>query len=70
MRSDHLSKHIKTHQNKKGGAALAIITTEDMEDTGDDEVLGSPRMVTVASLSQDSNPATPTTSNNLEEEFE
>ncbi|XP_062385613.1 transcription factor Sp4 isoform X2 [Sardina pilchardus] len=70
MRSDHLSKHIKTHQNKKGGAALAIITTEDMEDTGDDEVLGSPRMVTVASLSQDSNPATPTTSNNMEEEFE
>ncbi|XP_030645006.1 transcription factor Sp4 [Chanos chanos] len=69
MRSDHLSKHIKTHQNKKGGAALTIITTEDMEDTVD-EVLGSPRIVTVASLSQDSNPATPTTSNNLEEEFE
>ncbi|XP_051526552.1 transcription factor Sp4-like isoform X2 [Myxocyprinus asiaticus] len=69
MRSDHLSKHIKTHQNKKGGAALTIITTEDMEEDVD-EVLGSPQNVTVASLSQDSNPATPTTSNNLEEEFE
>ncbi|XP_048059485.1 transcription factor Sp4 isoform X4 [Megalobrama amblycephala] len=69
MRSDHLSKHIKTHQNKKGGAALTIITTDEMEEEVD-EVLGSPRIVTVASLSQDSNPATPTTSNNLEEEFE
>ncbi|XP_028819687.1 transcription factor Sp4 isoform X2 [Denticeps clupeoides] len=69
MRSDHLSKHIKTHQHKKGGASLTIITTEDMEDTVD-EVMASPPMVTVASLSQDSNPATPTTSNNLEEEFE
>ncbi|XP_076866016.1 transcription factor Sp4 isoform X2 [Brachyhypopomus gauderio] len=68
MRSDHLSKHIKTHQ-KKGGAALAILTTEDMEDEVE-EALGSPRIVTVASLSQDSNPATPTTSNNLEEEYE
>ncbi|XP_016112676.1 transcription factor Sp4-like, partial [Sinocyclocheilus grahami] len=69
MRSDHLSKHIKTHQNKKGGAALTIITTDEMEEEVD-EVLGSPRIVTVATLSQDSNPATPTTSNNLEEEFE
>uniref|UniRef100_A0A8C1RUE2 C2H2-type domain-containing protein n=1 Tax=Cyprinus carpio TaxID=7962 RepID=A0A8C1RUE2_CYPCA len=69
MRSDHLSKHIKTHQNKKGGAALTIITTDEMEEEVD-ESLGSPRIVTVASLSQDSNPATPTTSNNLEEEFE
>ncbi|XP_036395712.1 transcription factor Sp4-like isoform X2 [Megalops cyprinoides] len=68
MRSDHLSKHIKTHQNKKGGAALAIVTTEDMEATVN-EVLGSPRIVTVASLSQDSNPTTPTASNNMEEEF-
>ncbi|XP_048849182.1 transcription factor Sp4 isoform X1 [Brienomyrus brachyistius] len=68
MRSDHLSKHIKTHQNKKGGAALAIVTTEDMEDTVDD-VLASPRIVTVASLSQDSNPATPTASSSMEEEF-
>ncbi|KAJ8288108.1 hypothetical protein COCON_G00007670 [Conger conger] len=68
MRSDHLSKHIKTHQNKKGGAALAIVTTEDMEATVN-EVLGSPRIVTVASLSQDSNPATPATSTNMEEEF-
>ncbi|XP_064204157.1 transcription factor Sp4-like isoform X3 [Anguilla rostrata] len=66
MRSDHLSKHIKTHQNKKGGAALTIVTTEDMEATVN-EVLGSPRIVTVASLSQDSNPATPATSNNMEE---
>ena len=24
MRSDHLSKHIKTHQNKKGGAANSV----------------------------------------------
>uniref|UniRef100_A0A9J8AAE4 Sp4 transcription factor n=1 Tax=Cyprinus carpio carpio TaxID=630221 RepID=A0A9J8AAE4_CYPCA len=69
MRSDHLSKHIKTHQNKKGGAALTIITTDEMEEEVD-EALGSPRIVTVATLSQDSNPATPTTSNNLEEEFE
>nr|XP_055075636.1 transcription factor Sp4 isoform X2 [Misgurnus anguillicaudatus] len=69
MRSDHLSKHIKTHQNKKGGAALTIITTEDMEEEVDED-LGSPRIVTVASLSQDSNPATPATSNNLDEEFE
>ncbi|XP_036411475.1 transcription factor Sp4-like [Megalops cyprinoides] len=68
MRSDHLSKHIKTHQNKRGGAALAIVTTEDMEDSID-EVLGSPRVVTVASLSQDSNPATPTATSNMEEEF-
>ncbi|XP_062846880.1 transcription factor Sp4 [Trichomycterus rosablanca] len=69
MRSDHLSKHIKTHQGKKGGAALAILTTEDMEDEVE-EALGSPRIVTVASISQDSNPDTPTTSNNLGEEFE
>ncbi|MCJ8746130.1 hypothetical protein PDJAM_G00138170 [Pangasius djambal] len=69
MRSDHLSKHIKTHQGKKGGAALAILTTEDMEDEVE-EGLGSPRIVTVASISQDSDPATPTTSNTLEEEFE
>lgn len=68
MRSDHLSKHIKTHQGKKGGAALAILTTEDMEDEVE-EVLGSPRIVTVASISH-SDPATPTTSNNMEEEFE
>lgn len=24
MRSDHLSKHIKTHQNKKGGPGVAL----------------------------------------------
>ncbi|XP_039592344.1 transcription factor Sp4 isoform X1 [Polypterus senegalus] len=66
MRSDHLSKHIKTHQNKKSGAAIAIVTTEDME-ASVNEVLGSPRIVTVSSLSQDSNPATPNTSNNMED---
>ncbi|RXM27630.1 Transcription factor Sp4 [Acipenser ruthenus] len=66
MRSDHLSKHIKTHQNKKGGAALAIVTTEDMEDSVND-VLGSPRIVTIASLSQDSNPASPNASSNMDE---
>ncbi|MGH0148388.1 UNVERIFIED_CONTAM: hypothetical protein FKN15_039510, partial [Acipenser sinensis] len=66
MRSDHLSKHIKTHQNKKGAAALAIVTTEDMEDAVND-VLGSPRIVTVASLSQDSNPASPIASSNMDE---
>ncbi|XP_041104913.1 transcription factor Sp4-like [Polyodon spathula] len=66
MRSDHLSKHIKTHQNKKGGAALAIVTTEDMEDTVND-VLGSPRIVTITSLSQDSNPASPNASSNMDE---
>lgn len=69
MRSDHLSKHIKTHQGKKGGAALAILTTEDMEDEVE-EGLCSPRIINVASISQDSNPDTPTTSNNLGEEFE
>ena len=71
MRSDHLSKHIKTHQNKKGGASLAIITTEDMEDSN--QGLGSsPRIVTVETLSQDSAPATPTASspNQMEGEEE
>jgi transcription factor Sp4 len=71
MRSDHLSKHIKTHQNKKGGASLAIITTEDMEDSY--QGLGSsPRIVTVETLSQDSAPATPTASspNQMEGEEE
>ncbi|KAI1902517.1 hypothetical protein AGOR_G00045570 [Albula goreensis] len=68
MRSDHLSKHIKTHQNKRAGAALAILTTQDMEESGD-EPLGSPGVVTMATLSQDSNPATPTATNNMEEEF-
>ncbi|XP_045078067.1 transcription factor Sp4-like isoform X2 [Coregonus clupeaformis] len=71
MRSDHLSKHIKTHQNKKGGASLAIITTDDMEDSN--QGLGSsPRIVTVATLSQDSAPATPTASspNQMEGEEE
>ncbi|KAJ8335098.1 hypothetical protein SKAU_G00407370 [Synaphobranchus kaupii] len=67
MRSDHLSKHIKTHQNKRAGAALAIVTTEDMEESAD-EALGSPGVVTMATLSQDSNPATPTVTN-MEEEF-
>uniref|UniRef100_A0A4W5KTA1 C2H2-type domain-containing protein n=1 Tax=Hucho hucho TaxID=62062 RepID=A0A4W5KTA1_9TELE len=71
MRSDHLSKHIKTHLNKKGGASLAIITTDDMENSN--QGLGSsPRIVTVATLSQDSAPATPTTSspNQMEGEEE
>ncbi|XP_064205144.1 transcription factor Sp4-like [Anguilla rostrata] len=67
MRSDHLSKHIKTHQNKRAGAALAIVTTEDMEESTD-EALGSPGVVAMAALSQDSNPATPTVTN-MEEEF-
>ncbi|KAM6959429.1 transcription factor Sp4 [Aplochiton taeniatus] len=65
MRSDHLSKHIKTHQNKIGGASLAIITTDDMEDNNEG-MDSSPRIVPVATLSQDSDPATPTTSNHLE----
>lgn len=71
MRSDHLSKHIKTHLNKKGGASLAIITTDDMENSN--QGLGSsPRIVTVATLSQDSAPATPTASspNQMEGEEE
>lgn len=68
MRSDHLSKHIKTHQNKKGGAALAIITTEDMEEDAPEGLGTSPHIVAVATLSRDSDPATPTTSNHLEEE--
>ncbi|XP_011607166.1 transcription factor Sp4 isoform X2 [Takifugu rubripes] len=70
MRSDHLSKHIKTHQNKKGGAALAIITTEDMEEDAPEGLGTSPHIVAVATLSRDSDPATPTTSNHLEEEEE
>lgn len=68
MRSDHLSKHIKTHQNKKGGAALAIITTEDMEEDAPEGLGTSPHIVAVATLSRDSDPATPTASNHLEEE--
>ncbi|XP_047461486.1 transcription factor Sp4 isoform X2 [Mugil cephalus] len=71
MRSDHLSKHIKTHQNKKSGTAVAIITTDDMEEEDAPEDLGaSPQIVTVATLSRDSDPATPTTSNHMEEEEE
>ncbi|XP_071776250.1 transcription factor Sp4 [Centroberyx gerrardi] len=70
MRSDHLSKHIKTHQNKKGGASVAIITTDDMEEDAAEGLGASPRIVTVATLSRDSDPATPTTSNHLEEEEE
>ncbi|KAM3857973.1 transcription factor Sp4 [Diretmus argenteus] len=70
MRSDHLSKHIKTHQNKKGGASVAIITTDDMEEDAPEGLGASPRIVTVATLSRDSDPATPTTSNHLEEEEE
>ncbi|XP_070778041.1 transcription factor Sp4 [Enoplosus armatus] len=70
MRSDHLSKHIKTHQNKKGGAAVAIITTDDMEEDAPEGLGDSPQIVAVATLSRDSDPATPTTSNHLEEEEE
>ncbi|KAF7661722.1 hypothetical protein LDENG_00253110 [Lucifuga dentata] len=70
MRSDHLSKHIKTHQNKKGGAAVAIITTDDMEEDTPEDLGASPQIVAVATLSRDSDPATPTTSNHLEEEEE
>ncbi|XP_074468691.1 transcription factor Sp4 isoform X2 [Sebastes fasciatus] len=68
MRSDHLSKHIKTHQNKKVGAAVAIITTDDMEEVVPEGLDASPQIVAVATLSRDSDPATPTTSNHLEEE--
>ncbi|XP_070800504.1 transcription factor Sp4-like [Pituophis catenifer annectens] len=67
MRSDHLSKHVKTHQNKKsGGTALAIVTSGEL-DPSVTEVLGSPRIVTVAAISQDTNPATPNVSANMEE---
>ncbi|XP_003222066.3 transcription factor Sp4 isoform X1 [Anolis carolinensis] len=67
MRSDHLSKHVKTHQNKKGGGtALAIVTSGEL-DSSVTEVLGSPRIVAVATISQDSNPATPNVSTNIEE---
>ncbi|XP_043920637.1 transcription factor Sp4 isoform X2 [Protopterus annectens] len=67
MRSDHLSKHIKTHQNKKGGGAALAIVTSELDSSTVAEVLGSPRIVSVSSISQDSNPATPTVSNNVEE---
>ncbi|XP_061598640.1 transcription factor Sp4 isoform X2 [Cololabis saira] len=67
MRSDHLSKHIKTHQNKKGGAAVAIITTDDMEEEAPEGLPESPQIVSVGTLTRDSEPATPTTSNHLEE---
>ncbi|XP_061738784.1 transcription factor Sp4 isoform X1 [Nerophis ophidion] len=70
MRSDHLSKHIKTHQNKKGGAAVAIITTEDMEEDPPEGLGSSPQIMAVACLPPDSEPATPTASNHLEEEEE
>uniref|UniRef100_A0A3B3Y739 C2H2-type domain-containing protein n=1 Tax=Poecilia mexicana TaxID=48701 RepID=A0A3B3Y739_9TELE len=70
MRSDHLSKHIKTHQNKKGGAAVAIITTDDMEEDPPEGLAESPQIVAVGTLTRDSEPATPTTSNHLEEEEE
>ncbi|KAM6903319.1 transcription factor Sp4 [Lycodopsis pacificus] len=70
MRSDHLSKHIKTHQNKKAGAAVAIITTDDMEEDAPEGMDASPQIVAVATLSRDSDPATPTTSNHMEEEDE
>ncbi|XP_026155720.1 transcription factor Sp4 isoform X3 [Mastacembelus armatus] len=70
MRSDHLSKHIKTHQNKKGGAAVAIITTDDIEEDAPEGLGASPQIVAVATLSRNSDPATPTTSNHLEEEEE
>ncbi|XP_078519639.1 transcription factor Sp4 isoform X1 [Lissotriton helveticus] len=67
MRSDHLSKHVKTHQNKKGGGtALAIVTSGEL-DPAVTEVLGSPRIVTVAAISPDSNPATPNVSSNMDE---
>ncbi|XP_041868081.1 transcription factor Sp4 [Melanotaenia boesemani] len=68
MRSDHLSKHIKTHQNKKGGAAVAIITTDDVEEDAPEGLGDSPQIVSVGTLTRDSDPATPTTSNHLEEE--
>lgn len=69
MRSDHLSKHIKTHQNKKSGAAaVAIITTDDLEDDAPEGLPDSPQIVAVGTLTRDSEPATPTTSNHLEEE--
>ncbi|XP_057683170.1 transcription factor Sp4 isoform X3 [Corythoichthys intestinalis] len=70
MRSDHLSKHIKTHQNKKSGATMAIITTDNLDDDVPECLPASPQIVTVATLSRDSEPATPTTSNHLEEEEE
>ncbi|XP_037549403.1 transcription factor Sp4 [Nematolebias whitei] len=68
MRSDHLSKHIKTHQNKKSGAAVAIITTDDLEEDAPEGLPDSPQIVSVGTLTRDSEPATPTTSNHLEEE--
>ncbi|KAJ8267287.1 hypothetical protein COCON_G00124590 [Conger conger] len=62
--SDHLSKHVKTHQNKRGGA-LTVLTTEDMEESADE--LGSPGVVTMETLAaHGSTPATPTA---MEEEF-
>ncbi|CAL1584533.1 unnamed protein product [Knipowitschia caucasica] len=70
MRSDHLSKHIKTHQNKKGGAAVAIITTEDLEEDVAEGLASSPQIVAVGTLNRDSDPATPTTSNHLEDDEE
>ncbi|KAM9383780.1 transcription factor Sp4 [Pholidichthys leucotaenia] len=70
MRSDHLSKHIKTHQNKKSGAAVAIITTDDMEEDAPEDMGSSPQVVTVAALARDSDSATPTISNHLEEDEE
>uniref|UniRef100_A0A1A8K7E1 Sp4 transcription factor n=1 Tax=Nothobranchius kuhntae TaxID=321403 RepID=A0A1A8K7E1_NOTKU len=67
MRSDHLSKHIKTHQNKKSGAAVAIITSDDIEGEVPEGLSDSPQIVSMGTLTRDSDPATPTASNHLEE---
>lgn len=49
---------------------MAIITTDDMEEDTPEDLGASPQIVAVATLSRDSDPATPTTSNHLEEEEE
>lgn len=62
--SPNMSK--RTRIKKGGGTALAIVTSGEL-DSSVTEVLGSPRIVTVAAISQDSNPATPNVSTNMEE---
>ncbi|XP_067865044.1 transcription factor Sp4 isoform X2 [Heterodontus francisci] len=68
MRSDHLSKHVKTHQNKKGAAVVQSVgsASPDME-ASVAEVLVSPRIVAIATASQDSSPTMPAMANSIDE---
>lgn len=68
MRSDHLSKHVKTHQNKKGAAVVQTVgnISPDME-ASVAEVLVSPRIVAITTASQDSSPTMSAVANSIDE---